>query len=82
MVANMQSSSTIWLHRREWYVDSVNFHTKQTREFDELPKASRKLLTRIDHQAYVESLEKMIQRDLGIDPKTLQSDPKWRKVDL
>ena len=67
---------------REWYVDSVNFHTKQTREFDDLPKASRKLLTRIDHQAYVESLEKLVEEDLGIDPKSLQSDPKWRKVDL
>lgn len=69
-------------YTREWYVDAVNFHTKQTRAFDELDKANRKLLTRIDHQAYVESLESMVQKELGVDPKSLQSDPKWRKVDL
>ena len=44
--------------------------------------SSRKLLTRIDAQKYVETLEELVEDRIGIDPKDLQSAPTWRKVDL
>ena len=69
-------------YTREWYIDAVNFHTKQTKAFDDLSQSSRKLLTRIDAQKYVETLEQLVEDRIGIDPKDLQSAPTWRKVDL
>jgi hypothetical protein len=66
---------------QEWYIDSVNFHRKQSFEFDELPKQVKKLLTRVDADHYVEFLEEIV-RDAGIDLKELQSVPDGRKVDL
>ena len=68
-------------YMQEWYIDAVNFHTKQSAEFDDLPKSTRKLLGRIDAHNYVEYLEELV-RDTGVDLESLQSVPTWRKVDL
>ena len=62
---------------------SVNFHSKQSKAFDELSASSRKLLTRIDSQKYVETLEDLVENRLGIDlQQEMRSQPTWRKVDL
>lgn len=41
----------------EWYIDRINFNTKQTKEFDEIEEESQLLLSRIDHETYIQKLE-------------------------
>ena len=41
----------------EWYVDHINFNTKQTKEFDFIDEKSKLLLSRIDNEKYVKNLE-------------------------
>ena len=40
-------------YAHEWFVDSVNFDGRQTRELDGLPKAARKLVRRLDARSWV-----------------------------
>ena len=41
----------------EWYIDRINFNTKQTKEFDDIEEESQLLLSRIDHETYIKKLE-------------------------
>ena len=41
----------------EWYIDRINFNTKQTKEFDDIDQQSKLLLSRIDHETYIKNLE-------------------------
>ena len=47
--------------RKEWYVDAVNFHSTQTKEYLDLPIETRKLLIRIDRKRYVQRLEQAFE---------------------
>lgn len=41
----------------EWYIDRINFNTKQTEDFDSIDERSQLLLSRIDHENYIKKLE-------------------------
>ena len=41
----------------EWFDDRINFNTKQTKDFDEIEEESQLLLSRIDHEEYIQKLE-------------------------
>eukprot|EP00039_Didymoeca_costata_P004890 m.76867 g.76867 ORF g.76867 m.76867 type:complete len:542 (+) comp12587_c0_seq3:68-1693(+) len=54
---------------QEWWSDTVNFKSQQTRNFDELPVIGlKKLFRRLDHQKYISDLEKLI-REHGLQDK-------------
>merc|ERR1712182_11440 len=42
------------------WVDAVNFHPKNTAGFVEMSSTSRKLLTRIDAESYIRTLEERL----------------------
>jgi ectoine hydroxylase-related dioxygenase (phytanoyl-CoA dioxygenase family) len=68
-------------YTQEWWVDAVNFNTKQTADFDKLNPKLRKLVSRIDSQSYTEQLEGML-RERGVDVAALQSGYDFNKVVL
>jgi len=51
---------------RDWWQDSVNFKQRHTRNFDELSTSQlRRLLTRVDREAYIKSLEDLVVKKAG-----------------
>eukprot|EP01138_Halocafeteria_seosinensis_P004427 gb/GECG01004528.1/.p1 GENE.gb/GECG01004528.1/~~gb/GECG01004528.1/.p1 ORF type:complete len:179 (+),score=27.83 gb/GECG01004528.1/:1-537(+) len=46
---------------QEWYYDKVNFHQKQTKDFDRLAPNERKLLNRLDTKRYIRRLEERLE---------------------
>ena len=44
-------------YMNEWFDDRINFNTKQTKDFDEIEEESQLLLSRIDHEEYIQKLE-------------------------
>lgn len=66
----------------EWYYDTVNFKIKHTAGFDNYKTlAEKKLFSRIDHNAYVQLLEKLV-KDAGHDLDGLQSAYEYKQVNL
>lgn len=66
----------------EWYYDTVNFKIKHTASFDNYKTlAEKKLFSRIDHNAYVLQLEKLVQ-EAGHDLDALQSVYDYKQVNL
>ena len=57
---------------REWFVDRVNFQSKQSRAFDDLEPRMRKLFSRLDARRYVELLEAALH-ERGADVAALRS---------
>ena len=68
-------------YTQEWFVDAVNFNSKQTAAFDRLSPHLRKLVSRIDSQAYTAQLEELL-REKGVDIASLQSGYDFNKVDM
>jgi hypothetical protein len=68
-------------YAQQWFVDAVNWNTKQTKAFDALPGRMRKLLTRLDSSHYTATLERML-REKGVDIEALQSEYKYSKVKM
>merc|ERR1712100_495398 len=42
---------------QDWFRDATNFKERQTRAWDELPSAGRKLFSRLDAKRYIAQLE-------------------------
>ena len=63
---------------QEWFVDAVNFNSKQTAAFDKFPPSLRKMLSRVDNKQYTKLLEDELQK-LGVDPTALQSNYEYKK---
>ena len=70
---------TTYAHK--WFFDSVNWNTKHTASYDELPGAMRRRLSRLDTDAYTKLLESMLE-ERGVDTKALQSSYFFDKVDV
>ncbi len=66
---------------RPWYKDYVNFHERQTADFDKLSPAYRRVTTRIDTDRYVQTLEEKL-RAFGVDPLSLQSNYEYNPLDF
>ena len=66
---------------KDWFKDSVNFQSKQTRAWDAWPRTSRKLFARLDSQAYTLLLEQALTARGG-DPAALASAAAWRQASL
>ena len=64
-----------------WFVDSVNWNSKQTRAFDELPGMQRARLSRQDTGEYTRTLEAML-RERGVDLGEVESTYFYDAQDL
>ena len=65
---------------RSWFLDSVNWHAKHTRGFDELAGPMRGMLSRLDTLDYTRMLETMLEEKAGVDIKKLQSTYFYKAV--
>jgi hypothetical protein len=70
--SNRTRSQMYLTYVHEWWVDAVNFHSKQTKGLAELSPTKQKLLSRVDRLRYVEALERAA-RDRGVDLAALGS---------
>jgi len=68
-------------YAQQWFVDSVNWNAKQTRDFDLHSPALRKLMTRLDSQHYTHMLEEML-KERGVNVAELQSSYNFSKVGI
>ena len=66
---------------RQWYHDSVNWHRRQTKGFDALSPAMKRMLTRVDHLDYIERLEAMLTEQ-GVDLGEVQSRYEYDPVNF
>lgn len=73
--ANLASAARPVLYMsyvRDWFRDATNFKDRQTRAWDSLPAASRRVLARLDGRSYVRQLEEALEKR-GVDLRTLAS---------
>eukprot|EP00948_MAST-09A_sp_MAST-9A-sp1_P003016 g3016.t1 len=66
---------------QEWYVDNVNFHLRQTREFDALSPRKRKLLNRVDNEEFKHRLHSHVGDKLKDKESTYNFGRYTYKVD-
>ena len=68
---------------RDWYHDQANFKSPHTARYDTLPDARhKKLLSRVDSQAYVRQLEDIVRATHPHQMAALQSAGGYKQADL
>ena len=66
---------------QEWWIDAVNFNSRQRKDFDAFDPGMRKLVTRLDSREYTQLLEKQLEKH-GVDVAKLQSHYNYNRVDF